>query len=162
MPGCAELTVLTGGGQFSQHILVQIALHIQIGNVVFIQVVQACNDFLQHLGSGNQKHGITHVPGESSIFFRIILGVIYNFDHLALLREIRQMAMLHIFNSREHPLGNDIINVTRIVILELAPAHRLSDRGLGENFVHLLAAHILKFFCLQFFFIKRADEHQVG
>ena len=162
MTGCAELPVLTGSGQFPQHILVQIPLHIQVGNIVLIQVVQACNDFLQHLGCGNQEHGITHVPGESSIFFRIILGVIYDFDHLALFREIGQMAMLHVFNSREHPLGNDIINLTRIVILELAPAHRLSDRGLGEDFIHLLAAHVLKFFCFQFFFIKRTNEHQVG
>ena len=30
-PGSAELTVLTGSGQFSQHILVQIALHIKVG-----------------------------------------------------------------------------------------------------------------------------------
>ena len=37
MLGSAKLAVLPSGGQFAQHVLVQVALHIQIGNVMLIQ-----------------------------------------------------------------------------------------------------------------------------
>ena len=157
----AELAVLAGGGKFSQHVFIQVALHIQIGNVMLIQVVQSGDDFLQHLRRGNQEHRVAHVPGERA-FFSVRRADVRDFRQLALFRKIRQASVLHVFDGGEDPLGNHVVNVARVVVLELAPAHGLSDRGLREDFLHLLAAHLFKRFGFQLFFVERADEHQIG
>lgn len=70
--------------------------------------------------------------------------------------------MFHVFDSREDPLGNHIENFAGIVVLEFTPAHGLSNGGLGENLLHLLAGHMLKFFRFQLFFVQRADKHKIG
>ena len=128
---------------------------------MLIQIVQPGDDFLQHLGRGDQEHGVAHIAGEGSIFFYTLLRACH-FNHLALRRKIWQMAMFHVFNRREHPLGNHIINLARIAIFEVAPTHGLPDGRRWKDFVHLLASHAFEFFRFQFFFIERTDEHQIG
>ena len=60
--GRAELAVLPCCCQFAQHILVQVALHIKVGNIVGVKILQPGDDLLQHLWRGNEEHGIVHVP----------------------------------------------------------------------------------------------------
>ena len=160
--GSAKLAVLPSGGQFAQHVLVQVALHIQIGNVMLIQVIQPCDDFLQHLRRRNQEHRIAHVPGKGRLILHITAGIVGDFHQFPLLGEVRQAAMFHVFDGREDPLGNYIENIAGIVVLEFTPAHGLSNGRLGENLLHLLASHMLKFFRFQLFFVQRADKHKIG
>ena len=162
MLGSAKLAVLPSGGQFAQHVLVQVALHIQIGNVMLIQVIQPCDDFLQHLRRRNQEHRIAHVPGKGRLILHITAGIVGDFHQFPLLGEVRQAAMFHVFDGREDPLGNYIENIAGIVVLEFTPAHGLSNGRLGKNLLHLLTGHMLKFFRFQLFFVQRADEHEIG
>ena len=64
----AGLAVLTGSGQLVQHIRIQVALHIQSCQVVLIEFVQAGDDFLQHLGRGDEEHGVAYIVGKGGIF----------------------------------------------------------------------------------------------
>ena len=48
------------------------ALHVLLGKIVLVEVVQPGNDLLQHLGRGNQEHGVAHVA--------------VSYTHLALMR----------------------------------------------------------------------------
>ncbi|MNR20799.1 hypothetical protein D3C85_1376620 [compost metagenome] len=45
----SELTILSCGSQLTEHILVEVALHIQVFNIVFIQLIKTCNHLLQYL-----------------------------------------------------------------------------------------------------------------
>ena len=168
MPGRAELAVLSGGGQLAQHVLVQVALHVLLGKIVLVEVVQPGDDLLQHLGRGNQEHGVAHVAGKGGILLGIILdglsipGGRVRPDRLALFVDFRQAAMAHIFDGREHPLGNRLVNVPGIVMLEFAPAHALPQGRGRENLVHFLAGHVFKFFGFQLFLVQGADKHQIG
>ena len=56
--------------------------------------------------------------------------------------------MAEVFDGREDPLGDDVVNLPGIPVFKAAPAHHLAGRGLGEDFVHLLAGHVFKFFRL--------------
>ena len=161
VPGCAELAVLTRGGQLAQHILVQIALHIQPRQVVLIEVVQPGDDFLQHLGRGDEEHGVAHIAGKGGVALAAVLLVL-DFHQFAQRGEVRQTAVLHILDGGEDPLGNHVVNRPGVVVLELAPAHGLAHRGLGENLVQLLAGCIFKFLGFQFLFVQRTDKHQIG
>lgn len=157
-----ELAVLAGSGQLAQHILVEIALHIQVGNVMLIQVVQPGNDFLQHLGCRDQEHGIAHVPGKGGVPLICFPRLFGNLKQIALLIKIRQLSVFQILDGRKDPLGNDRKNVSGVAVLELAPPHGLPSGRLGEDLVHFLPGHVLKFLRFQLFFVQRADEHQIG
>ena len=70
--------------------------------------------------------------------------------------------MAHVLDGRENPLGNRLVNVPGIVMLEFAPAHGLSQGRGRENLVHFLAGHVFKLFGFQLFLVQGADEHQIG
>jgi len=57
----AELPVLAGRGQLAQHVFVKVSLHIEILDVMLIQLVQARDDLLQHLRRRNDEDGVLHV-----------------------------------------------------------------------------------------------------
>ena len=147
------MAVLAGSCQLTQHVFIQVPLHIQIRYIVFVQIIQTGNNFLQHLGGGNQEHGISHIPGKCRVVLLIVSGPTGNFHQFSLFGKVRQAAMSHVFNGREYPLGNDIVNIAGIIVFEFAPAHRLSGSRLRKNFIHLFAGHVFKFFRFQFFFI---------
>ena len=62
--GC-ELAVLSGGGQLAQHILIQVALHIQIGNVMLIQVIQSGMIFCRPAAVGIRNMASLSCTGQS-------------------------------------------------------------------------------------------------
>ena len=188
MAGRAELAVLACGGQLAQHILVQVALHIQAGDIVLIQIIQPGDDLLQHLRRRDQEQGIAHVSGKGgsfavvfSLFLQFFLGLglalfsglaslgcavrgtAGNGDQLAgFFVKVWQLAVPHLLQARKDPLGNNLVNLTGVAIFEFTPPHGLTNSRLWENFRHFLAGHILKGFSLLLFFIQGADEHQIS
>ena len=129
---------------------------------MLIQVIQPGDNLLQYLRSGNQEHGVVHVAGKGRLVLHIAAGIIGNVHELALLVEVRQAAVLHVFDGRENPLGNHIENLTGIVVFEFAPTHGLPHRRLRKNLAHVLAGHVLEFLRFQLLFVQRADEHEIG
>ena len=162
MLGSPKLPVLSGCGQFSQHILIEIALHIKIRNIMFIKIIQSRDDFLKHLGRGYQKHGIAHITGKGRIALFIASCPFRSICDFTLLRKVRQASMLHILDSGKYPLRNDVINITGITVFKFAPTHGLPRRRLWKDLIHLFAGHIFKFFALQLLFIQRPDEHKIS
>ena len=160
--GCAELSVLTCRSQLAQHILVKGALHIQIGNVVFIQIIQPGDNLLQHLRSGDQEHGVAHIPGKSGVALVCAVGCVGSLLQLALVIEIGQTAVFHQLHCGENPLTHDGEDFSGVLVLESAPAHRLTNFRIRKNLGQMLAGHVFKFFCLKFFLVQRADEHEIG
>lgn len=146
----AKLAALPSGGQFALHVRVQVALHIQIGNVMLIQVVQPCDDFFNTCGVGIRNIARS-CTGQRPSHSAHHCWNRRRFPPVPLLGEVRQAALFHVFDSREDPLGNYIKNIAGIVVLEFTPAPGLSNGRLGKNLLHLLAGHMLKFFRLQLF-----------
>ena len=160
--GCAELAVLTRCCQFAQHILVQIALHIKVGNVVGVKILQPGDDLLQHLRRGNEEHGIVHVPRKGGVSLVRAGGVVLDLHQLAVCVKIRQTAILHLFDGREHPLLHGQENLAGVLILEAAPPHGLSCLAGREDVLHLFTRHVFKIFGGKLFLIQRPDEHEIG
>ena len=150
----AELAVPTRRCQFSQHILVQIALHIKVGNVVGVEILQPGDDLLQHLRRGDQEHGIVHIPRKGGVALIRAGGVVLDFHQLTVCVKVRQTAILHLFDGREHPLLHGQENFAGIFILEAAPPHRLSCRAGREDVLHLFARHVLKIFGGKLFLVQ--------
>ena len=67
MLGSTELTVLTSRAELAQHILIEVALHIKVGDVMLVKVIQTCNYLLKHLRIGYNEHSAVHVARESSL-----------------------------------------------------------------------------------------------
>ena len=178
MLGRAELAVLPCGCQLAQHILVQVALHIKVGNVVGVKIFQPGDDLLQHLRRGDQEHGIVHVPRKGGVLFLFILCLqnIFLFFRQGLAQlfclllclfqlaeylhqfavriKVRQTAILHLFDGREHPLLHGQENFAGIFILETAPPHGLSYFAGREDVLHLFARHVLKIFGGKLFLVQ--------
>lgn len=159
--GGAELAVLPGGGELAEHVFVEIALHVQVGDVVLIEIVQPGDDLLEHLGRGDQEHGVGHIAGEGGV------GLIAGdgrrgLQHLALLRDVGQAAMPHVLDGGKDPAGDHIVNGPGIAMLEAAPAHCLPRGGSGEDLGDAAPGGVLESLRLQLLFVQRADEHQIG
>ena len=152
--GRAELAVLPCCCQLAQHILVQVALHIKVGNVVGVEILQPGDDLLQHLRRGDQEHGIVHVPRKGGVALIWAGGVVLDFHQLAVCIKVRQTAILHLFDGREHPLLHGQENFAGIFILEAAPPHRLPCRAGREDVLHLFARHVLKIFGGKLFLVQ--------
>ena len=93
---------------------------------------------------------------------RIFPDGINGFHQLTVLVKIRQAAVLHLFDGREHPLLHGQENLTGVLILELAPPHGLARSAFREDVLHLLARHALKLFGGKLLFVQRPDEHEIG
>ena len=156
------MTILSGRCQFAQHILIQVSLHIQFCNVMFVKIIQACNDFLKELRRRDKEHRIVHVPGKCSGVLISPSGLIFNFNQFSLLIKIGKATVFHALDGWEHTLRHHFKASAGIIIFELAPSHRLSCFRLRENLGHLFPRHILKFFIFQFLFIQRTNKHEVG
>ena len=152
--GRAELAVLPCCCQFAQHILVQVALHIKVGNVVGVKILQPGDDLLQHLRRGNEEHGVVHVPRKGCVALVRAGGVVLDFHQLAVCIKIRQTTILHLFDGREHPLLHGQENLAGVLILEAAPPHRLSRFAGREDMLHLFARHVLKIFGGKLFLVQ--------
>ena len=152
--GRAELTVLPCCCQLAQHILVQVALHIKVGNVVGVKILQPGDDLLQHLRRGNEEHGIVHVPRKGGVALVRAGGVVLDLHQLAVCVKVRQTAILHLFDGREHPLLHGQENLAGIFILEAAPPHGLSCFAGREDVLHLFARHVLKIFGGKLFLVQ--------
>ena len=152
--GRAELAVLPCGCQLAQHILVQVALHIKVGNVVGVKILQPGDDLLQHLRRGDQEHGIVHIPRKGGVALIRAGGVVCDLHQLAVCVKVRQTAILHLFDGREHPLLHGQENFAGIFILEAAPPHRLSCFAGREDMLHLFARHVLKIFGGKLFLVQ--------
>ena len=152
--GRAELAVPTRRCQFSQHILVQIALHIKVGNVVGVKILQPGDDLLQHLRRGDQEHGIVHIPRKGGVALVRAGGVVLDLHQLAVCVKVRQTAILHLFDGREHPLLHGQENFAGIFILEAAPPHGLPCFAGREDVLHLFARHVLKIFGGKLFLVQ--------
>ena len=150
----AELAVPTRRCQFAQHILVQVALHIKVGNVVGVKILQPGDDLLQHLRRGDQEHGIVHIPRKGGVALIRAGGVVCDLHQLAVCVKVRQTAILHLFDGREHPLLHGQENFAGIFILEAAPPHRLSCFAGREDVLHLFARHVLKIFGGKLFLVQ--------
>ena len=75
--------------------------------IMLVQIIQPGDDLLQHLGRGDQKHGVAHIAGKGGIHpaRRCSRSPAHFQTSSPCSVNIRQMAVLHIFNSGEHPLG---------------------------------------------------------
>ena len=155
------MSVLACCGQFAQHIFIEVSLHIQVCNVMLIQILQAGNDFLEHLGCGNQEHGVAHIPGERCVGPGSFFWFIRDFDQFSLRCKIWKASIFHVFDCWKDPLRHDRVNLPGIVIFELTPAHGLPGRGLWENFIHFFIGHILEGFRFQLLLVQGPDKHQI-
>ena len=54
----AELTVLSGGGNLAEHVLIEVALGVAVGHVDTVELV---DDIGQHTGRGHHEEGILHM-----------------------------------------------------------------------------------------------------
>ena len=158
--GRAELPDAARGGELAEHVLVQVALHVESGNVVFIQFFQPGDDHFQHLRRGHEKHGVLHEVSKGRLC-RVVIDIGQRKERAFFLVEVRQPAALHALDGRKNALRNDVEHILSVFVLELAPAHGLAERRLREDFFDL---HAERFIVLvfQFFDIQRADEHEVG
>ena len=152
--GRAELAVLPCRFQLAQHILVEVALHIKVGNVVGVEILQPGDDLLQHLRRGNQEHGIVHIPCKGGVALVRAGGVVCDLHQLTVCVKVRQTAILHLFDSREHPLLHGQENFAGVLILEAAPPHGLSCFAGREDVLHLFARHVLKIFGGKLFLVQ--------
>ena len=152
--GRAELAVFSCNCQLAQHILIQVALHIKVGNVVGVKILQPGDDLLQHLWRGNEEHSIVHIPRKGGVALVRAGGVVCDLHQFAVCVKIRQTAILHLFDSREHPLLHGQENFAGIFILEAAPPHGLSCRAGREDVLHLFARHVLKIFGGKLFLVQ--------
>lgn len=149
-----ELAILACACQLTQHILIQVTLHIQLRDIMFVKIIQTGDDFLEKLGRGDEEHRITHVPGKGGGVFVSFAGFVLNLDQFALFIKIGQAAIFHALNGWKYTLGHYIENPAGIIIFELAPPHRLACFRLRENLGHLFASHVFKFFVFQFLLIE--------
>lgn len=121
--GRAELAVASGGGQLAEHILIEVAADILVAQVMFVEFVQTGDELLEHLRRGNQEDGVFHVAGEGGLRLAGRLGG----------GEIgrcwvRQGTTVHSLDGGEDAVAHDGEHLTRVAVLEAAPAHRLPRR----------------------------------
>ena len=119
-----------------------------------VKIFQPGDDLLQHLRRGDQEHGIVHVPRKGGVALIRAGGVVLDFHQLAVCVKVRQTAILHLFDGREHPLLHGQENLAGVLVLEAAPPHRLSCFAGREDVLHLFARHVLKIFGGKFFLVQ--------
>ena len=119
-----------------------------------VKILQPGDDLLQHLWRGNQEHGIVHIPRKGGVALIRAGGVVLDFHQLTVCVKVRQTAILHLFDGREHPLLHGQENFAGIFILEAAPPHRLPCRAGREDVLHLFARHVLKIFGGKLFLVQ--------
>jgi len=152
--GRAELAVLARRCQLAQHILVEVALHIKVGDIVGIKILQPGDDLLQHLRRGDEEHRIVHIPCKGGVSLVRAGGVVCNLHQFAVRVKVRQTAILHLFDGREHPLLHGQKNLTGVLVLKAAPPHRLPCHAGREDVLHLFARHVLKIFGGKLFLVQ--------
>ncbi len=119
-----------------------------------VKILQPGDDLLQHLRGGNEEHGIVHVPRKGGVALIRASGVVLDLHQFAVRIKVRQTAILHLFDGREHPLLHGQKNLTRVLILELAPPHGLACFAGREDVLHLFARHVLEIFGGKFFLVQ--------
>ena len=157
--GRAELPVAARGGELAEHVFIQIALHVEAGNVVFIQFFQTGDHLFQHLRRGHEKHGVLHEMSKGRLCSVVVTVGQVN-EGACFLVEVRQFAALHFLDGRKNALRNDVEYVLGVFVLEFAPAHGLAEGRLREDFFDLHAERFI-ILVFQLFDIQRADEHEV-
>ena len=158
--GRAELAVTACCGDLAEHVFIQIALHVEAGNVVFIQCFQPGDHLFQHLRRGHEKYGVLHEMSKGRLS-RVVVTVGQGNERACFLVEVRQSPALHALDGRKDAPGNDVEHVLSVFVLELAPAHGLAEGRLRKDFFALHAESFV-FFVFQFFDVQRADEHKIG
>ena len=160
MLGGAELPVAARRGELAKHVFVQVALHIEVGNIMLIQFFQPGDDLFQHLRRGHEKYGVLHEMGKGRLC-RAVIDIRQRDERAFFLVEVRQPAAPHALDGRKNALGHDVEHILGVFVLEFAPAHGLAGGRLRKNFFHLHAEGFVSF-VFQLFDIQRADEHEVG
>ena len=153
----AELAVLTGGGELAEHVLVEIALHVEILDVVLVKIVEIGDYLLQDERSRDVEDRIAHVHSESGV---PLVGT-FDRDHVSIRIEIRKTAVFHLLDRREDPVLDDVECVTGILVLEPAPTHGLTGFGLREDPGSGDAGSRFELFVLQLLLVERTDEYEI-
>lgn len=157
----AELTVLTGSRELAEHVFIEVALHVEVGDVVLIEIVKTSDNFLQNLRRGDEEHRIAHISGKGGVAAVGGEWVVVGHKHLSPVVKVGELAAAHILDGRKDPLRDDVINLARVAVLELAPAHGLTGRRLRENPRHFRAGNVLEALRLKLLLVERADEHKI-
>lgn len=92
-----ELSVLACCSQLAEHVLIQVALHIQLCNIVLVQIIQPRDYFLKQLRGGDDEHRIAHIPCKSGRAFVCLAGFVFDLYELPLFIKIGEATILHAF-----------------------------------------------------------------
>ena len=137
----AELTVLSGGGNLSEHVLVEVALGVAVGHVDAVELV---DDVGQHTGRGHHEEGIPHMVAVC----RAPIAV-----SLPLLPER--------LDKGEHPVSHRLEQLLGGGVLETRPAELVLLGGEDRILDGLAGAGSLGFF-ERVQLVESLDEEQVG
>ena len=158
----SELPVLTRGGELAEHILVQVALHILLRDIVLVEVVKPGDDLLKHLRRGDHEYGVAHIAGKGGVAAVGPVRLVGDLDQLAALVKVGQAAVFHVLGGGKDPLPDHVVDLARVAVFEPAPAHRLADGRGRKDFGQARHAGVFQFLSLQFLLVERADEHDIG
>ena len=129
---------------------------------MLVQILQTSHDLLQNLRGRDEEHGVLHIAGESRHIFRKLAAITGVIQYLSIRADLRQLSAFHFFDGGKDKVGDDIENVLRMPVFEMAPSHRLADFGLGEYLFQRFAGGVFKLLRLKLFFIQRTDEDEVS
>ena len=156
----AELSILAGGGEFPQHVFIQVALHVFVFQVVSVQFFQAGDDFFQYLRGRNHESGIGHVGGEDVLF--PLPYFFWQWNQFAGAVEVWQMSFFHGFDGRKYVISHDAEDVVGILVFEMTPPHGLADRRGWEDVIPFESHGVFHFLRVRFFHVQRTDKHEIG
>ncbi len=155
-----ELSILSSGGEFPQHVFVQVALHVFVFQVMGVQFFQAGDDFFQYLRGRNHEGGIGHVGREDVLF--PLPYFFWQWNQFAVAVEVRQVSFFHGFDGRKYVVSHDAENVVWVLVFKMTPPHGLTDRRGGEDMLPFESHGVFHFLCVRFFHVQRTDKHEIG
>ncbi|CUQ12142.1 Uncharacterised protein [Bacteroides xylanisolvens] len=158
MLGRAELAILPGGLQLAQHVLVEIALHILVFDVMRIKVFEPRHDALQDFRRRDDEGGIGHECRKRISF---LSGLIRKRNEFPACIKVRKVSILHVLDGRKSEVADDVKDILWAPVLEMAPPHRLPYRTLRKNVVAGKSHGILQPLRLHLLHVERADKHKV-
>ena len=127
-----------------------------------IKIFHSGNNLLQHLRRRNQKCCVRHKFTKSRIRRCYFLIFVCNRNDFSTTVKIRESSILHIFYCRKYKIANNMKNLIRIFIFEMAPTHRLSYGRRRKYMLPLFSRYNFSLLVLNFIDIQRTYEHKIS